>query len=367
MNESTRLISFDINGICNFCRQDSRVQSTYRSKYNDFGDFVDFVKSNKNGRSEYHCVIGVSGGIDSSYVALKAYEAGLNALLVHVDNGWNTSKANKNIERLVNFTGYPLHTYVIDWEEFKSVQRALIDSDVIDVELVTDHAFKAYLYRFCLKSGIKFILSGENSNTESIMPGDWNWSKTDARNIVALAKAKGISRIKSIPLLGAIPRQLLERLGFVSSVPVLELFNYKKQDAKEVLINSIGWTEPGRKHDESLFTKFYQNTILPQKFGVDKRRAHLSNLILNGELSRDEALKVLDSHPGQGLEYSLEESYCLLKLGYDDVSFKAYLGREPVEHSFYPNEMKYVRRLQVFFNVVKNTIGYVRRLGFREG
>ena len=286
--------------------------------------------------SDYDCIVGLSGGVDSSYVALLASGMGLRVLGVHFDNGWNSEIAVSNIESVCRGLDIDLMTYVINWEEFRDLQRAFLKASVIDVEMVTDHAIMAALFRLSGEQKVPFILSGTNIATESIMPATWVWPKQDLRNIRAIHRRFGSVPLATYPTLG-IMRWTLARYTPLGPdyVELLNNVRYRRDAAIATLERDLGWRPYGGKHFESTFTRFYQAVLLPRKFKVDKRTAHLSNLIVNGEISRDDALDELAKPPLSSDEVEADTRFVQKKLGFTTEEFDRILDDEARRHDSY--------------------------------
>ena len=344
MDTTARDIFFDENGVCNYCtdflsRSSKVLFRDPEARKKDLDAFV--VKVKKDGKGKpYDCIIGVSGGVDSSWVLVKAIELGLRPLAVHMDNGWNAELAQNNISNLVQKLGVDLYTHVINWEEYKSLMQAFFDADVIDVELLYDNAMLAVNYRMAAKYGIKHILSGSNQATEGMrIPSSWNWFKWDEKNIKAIAKKfQGVS-LKTFPAIGTVEFILKGIVGGIKWHPFLDHTEYNKFVAMEILQRDFSYKPYPYKHYESIFTRFYQGYILPEKFGVDKRKVHLATLVVSGQMSREDALKGLEgvAYPS---ERELEEdiAYFLKKMGWSRDELESYLARPEKPHSAYPSE-----------------------------
>lgn len=347
MDTSDPEIEFNSDGICNHCRRhDAKVAAApfaHRDAAEQLDRLVQRIKAAKKG--EYDSIMGLSGGVDSSYVAYLAAKLGLKPLAIHFDNGWNSELAVKNIENIVKRLGVDLHTYVIDWEEFRDLQRAFFKANVIDIEMVTDHAIFASMYRLADQHGIKYILSGTNVATESVMPPTWLHLKSDLRNLQAIHARFGSSKIRSFPTMSIWKMAYYHYAKDIKSVSLLNYVRYNKHEAMGVLERELGWRYYGGKHYESVFTKFYQAYILPKKFGVDKRRCHFSNLILNGETSRGDAMRLLEAPLYDPGELRQDREYVLKKLGFTEEEFEAYLAAPPVAHSAYPSHAELATRL----------------------
>lgn len=356
MDTSDPDINFDQNGICVHCRTADivlpRVRFTPEQSEARLAALSDRIKSAGKGKP-YDCVIGLSGGVDSSYVAYMAHKLRLRPLVVHFDNGWNSEVAVANIEKVVRTCGFDLSTFVINWPEFRDLQRSLLKASVIDVELVTDHAIFAAVYQVAAKHGIKFILNGSNRATEHGMPMTWLWHKYDLRNIRAIHKDYGAIRLESFPMMSTLRYVMnLYLLGY-NSVDILNNLNYSKTEAMETLKREFDWQYYGGKHYESVFTKFYQAYILPTKFKVDKRKVHYSDLIRNGEITREQALQELNKPLYRPDELEWDKRYVLDKLGFSDEEFEEIMNTAPRPHSDWPSDAWLVnglRKLRSYVN-----------------
>lgn len=286
----------------------------------------------------YDCIMGLSGGVDSTYVALQARRLGLRPLAVHLDNGWNSELAVQNIENIVSRLGLDLHTHVIEWEEFKDLQRAYLKASVIDIEVLSDHAIFALLYQLAGKYGVSHILSGTNVVTEQVMPPHWIYAKTDHVNIRAIHAAYGERELTSYPFMDLKVKKWLQMVRGVRSHSILNLVAYNKAEVKHVIASDLGWRDYGGKHHESLFTRFYQGYILPVKFGVDKRKAHLTNLIYSGQLNKAEALAELEQPPYALDQMEDDKVFAAKKLGFTPEEFEAILSAAPRRHAEFATE-----------------------------
>lgn len=343
-------ISFDGNGVCNHCRDAGPVLDKVRLSEAESEQrlqaLADDIRTNTKGRA-YDVVVGMSGGVDSSYVAWLAHKLGLRVLAVHFDNGWNAEVAVANIRAVVETCGFDLETYVIDWPEFRDLQRAFIKAGVVDIEMLTDHAIMAAMFDLAKRHNIRYVLSGTNVATEHGMPRAWVWNKQDLTNIEAIHKRFGERRLKSFPRMGLL-RSIWQRylaMGF-EFVEILDLANFRKDKAMRELSENTGWRYYGGKHYESVFTKFYQAYILPRKFGIDKRKVHLSALVRNGELARDQALAELQLPLYDEGDLRRDKAYVLKKLGFSEDEFDALMNQPPVSHDHYPSDVNVRRALK---------------------
>lgn len=331
---------FDDNGVCNYCYQyrynEIKYLNTGERGRVAFDKIVERIKAGGKGKP-YDCILGLSGGVDSTYLAYVSKQAGLRPLAVHFDNGWNSELAVNNIEQIVNRLDIPLHTFVVDWPEFKDLQLSFLKASVVDIEIVTDHAIIAKLYDLALQHDIGYILSGTNIVTESILPANWIYNKKDHVHIRGVHQQFGTRPLKTYPLFNSRLKWKVSWKG-IQSVSLLDYVPYNKKEVKRVITESLGWRDYGGKHYESIFTRFYQGYILPQKFGVDKRKAHLSNLICSGQITRAEALAELQTKPYSDDMFGADYQFVLKKLGLSDEEFRAIMQQPVKRHADYPVE-----------------------------
>jgi len=291
-------IVFDDNGICNHCTAAIKrlEQPPYglppKEKEDALHQLIKEVKVAGKGK-KYDCVIGLSGGVDSSYVAYLVKQWGLNPLAIHVDNGWNSEEGTKNIENICKILNIDMCTNVLDWEEFKDLQLAFLKASTPDSEIPTDNILCEILYRTANKYGIKHILSGCNVTSESILPKAWSQGHRDKTYIASVYKQFGEKKKLFIPTASIYQVIWNQRVKGIKWIDTLDYVQYDKEQAKEYLKQHLDWQDYGRKHGESIYTRIYQEYLLPHKFGYDKRRAHYSSLIAAGQLSRQEALEML--------------------------------------------------------------------------
>ena len=335
--------TFDDKGICNNCRNFEALakKTLWISRNRNNKKLKDILSTIKKvrGRSGYDCILGLSGGADSSYLAYMAHAWGLHPLVVHFDNGWNSEIAVKNIHAIVNKLGYDLYTYVIDWDEFRDIQLAYVKASVIDLEVPTDHFIYATLYEIAQKRGIKYILDGNNIATE--FPGGswkWNYSKIDLINLLNIHKKFGTIKLRKFPKLGLFQRLYYQHIARIKTVYLLNYVDYNKKKAKETLKKELGWKDYGGKHYESIFTRFYQGYMLPKKFNIDKRRIHFSNLIWSGQMTRREALRELKKPTYSKRDQELDKTYVLKKFGLHSEEFEKMMRAPIVPHEVYGTE-----------------------------
>ncbi len=260
----------------------------------------------------------------------------MRPLVVHFDNGWNSELAVNNIQNTVQKLGFDLFTYVVDWAEFRDLQRSYFKANVIDIEVLTDHGFMAVLYQQARKHQIKYVLGGMNVVTESILPSDWIYPKGDLGNIFGIQKRFGTippKKLKSFPTLSPIKRRYFDRVLGLEVVSPLNWVDYRYDHVKNTIASELGWRDYGGKHYESIFTRFYQGYILPRKFKIDKRRAHFSTLICSNQMTRDEAMIAI-ARPGYSeVQLEADKPFVLKKLGFSVEEFDDYIASPRVEHS----------------------------------
>ncbi len=284
-------------------------------------EYLDKIKSfRKKQNNKYDCIIGVSGGVDSSYltyIAVKEFK--LRPLLFHVDAGWNTHLATYNIEQLINKLDLDLYTSVLDWNTIRDLQLAFFKAQVPSLDTVQDHAFFASLYNFAIKKKYKFILTGANFSTESIRePIEWHYHASDLRQIKDIHKMYGKNNLDLFPKCSIFKYKIFYKYFLGQNVfSPLNYIEYDKEEALKLLINEIDYKKYEHKHYESRFTKFYEGYWLREKYGFDKRRAHYSSLILTDQMSRTEALQKIHSSPYTKNELNNEFEYIATKLGID--------------------------------------------------
>lgn len=343
MDETDPNLVLDGDGICNHCHDADAVKDNFIWASNDFTRLDAIMGSVKEASGRYDCLIGLSGGVDSSYVALLAKRYGLNPLCLHFDNGWNSVIAVKNIKKIIDLTGWDYHTLVINWPEFKSLQRAYLKAGVIDIEVCTDHAIFASMLDIAKEEGIKNVLSGTNFATEHGMPIAWTWHKLDRVNLKAINNKFGDRLLKEYPNTNTLKWLLIRKLGLgLKFLEPLNAIHFNKNQAINELKAEFGWESYGGKHHESVFTKFYQNYILPKKFNVDKRKVHLSALIRNEQICRSEALEVLNQPLYDKDELERDKIYVIKKLGFSVSEFDALMDSKPVSHDAYPSDRRYI-------------------------
>ncbi len=364
MDTSDPNIYFDQDGVSNWWHdfQDllKRLPSVEETAQ-QFEQTLTRIRSTGMNR-KYDCIVGLSGGVDSSYVAYLAKQYSLRPLVVHFDNGWNNELAVHNIEKIVSTCEFPLKTHVMDWPEFRDLQRAYFKASVIDLEVPTDHMIFAALNRIASAEGIKFILSGNNLATEWLLPRAWYFPKGDLANLMSIHKQNGERPIKNLPKLGAWRNFYFKNFRGIETIEILNLIPYRKLEAKQTLIKEFGWRDYGGKHYESVFTRFYQGYILPTKFGIDKRKAHLSNLILNNEIDRQQAVEELKLPTYDPQLQQQDKVYVAKKLGWSTQEFEKILQLPNRAQEDYGNEAKANRNIELLRKIGNPLARLIRKL-----
>jgi N-acetyl sugar amidotransferase len=356
-------IRFDAAGVCSHCQRYDRLIGT-RTLRGEAGrraleQRVDGIRRAGRGR-EYDCIVGVSGGVDSTYVAWLVRELGLRPLAIHFDNGWDSELAVGNIERVLRHLGIDLYTYVVDWPEFRDLQLAFLRASVPDGEIPTDHGIFATLWTEAARRGIRHIVSGMNFATEAVSVSSWSYGHQDWRYIRDVHR-----RFGSVPL-RTYPHYSLARLGWMSlargvrSVSILNYVDYRRATAMQLLQERLGWLYYGGKHHESVYTRFWQGYVLPRKFGVDKRYGHLSDLINSGQMTREQALAEIAGPPYPEEEQQQDLRYVTKKLGLTLDEFAALMALPVRSYRDYRNSFERVERLKKLVNVLRRRGLYAR-------
>ncbi len=348
---------FNEEGICNNCTEFPEKAAIHWMP-NDKGvarldAMLAKIKEQGAGK-EYDCIFGLSGGVDSSFLAFKAKEWGLRPLVLHVDGGWNTELAAANIRCVVDENGYDLVTEVVDWETMKDLQKAYLRAGVTNQDVPQDHVFIASLFHYARKHKIKAIISGHNFATEST-PMRWQHPAMDLINLRAIHKAHGERPIQGYRTISALEYYIFSPLvRLIKFYHPLNLIPYDKEESIKFL-ESKGWRNYQRKHGESIFTRIFQDCILPKKFGIDKRRAHLTSLIHSGGMSRDRALAILKEPVCNEIEIRREIEFFCRKIGLTVEEFDQLMVEGSRSHKYYKN-------WDCYYNFMKYFKGAVLRL-----
>tara|TARA_R110002049_G_scaffold116881_1_gene269721 strand:- start:10077 stop:11189 length:1113 start_codon:yes stop_codon:yes gene_type:complete len=334
-------IVFDDQGNCNHCTDAfERAKTTWFP--NDEGEkklntIVEKIKRTQKNK-EYDCIIGLSGGVDSSFLAYKVVQFGLRPLVVHIDCGWNSELAVKNVENIVKKLNLDLHTHVVNWQEMKDLQLAYFKANIANQDVPQDHAIFSALYSYAVKKNIKYVFSGGNFATECILPQSWGYNALDYKNLKAIHSKFGVKKLKKYPYVTFFKRFIY--FTYIRKMKIIRLLNlipYNKDKVMEIMENELDWQYYGGKHHESRFTKFFQAYYLPSKFGYDKRRAHLSSLIVSGQLSREEALSEMGQKIYPNNSHIEDMEYVAKKLGVSPMEFEKIITLPNKSYSDYKN------------------------------
>jgi N-acetyl sugar amidotransferase len=333
MDTTDPQIQFDGDGVCNHChRYDRRAAAELLPPDQAraaLARVTDEIKRQGRGK-DYDCIIGVSGGVDSTSVARLVKNLGLRPLAVHLDNGWNAELAVANIERCLRALGIDLYTHVVDWEEFRDLQLSLIRASVANIEVVTDHAIMATLFAMAAKTKVSYIISGGNIVTEAIMPRSWMYDARDLRHIRGIHRRFGTRQLKTYPTASLLTYARYVFVQRIKYLPILNYVAYNRAEAKSIIARELGWADYGGKHSESIFTKFFQDYILPRKFGMDKRRPHLATMVLSGQMTRAAALAALGEPAETPERLEQELAFFLKKMRLSETEFDDIM-RSPVK------------------------------------
>ena len=358
MNSTCHGIEFDSFGRCNYCKdfeKKNKLELINRNK-NSLSKLIEKIKEyRKKNKNDYDCIVGLSGGVDSSYTLVKAVECGLRPLAVHLDNGWNSELAQSNIEKLIKNLNIDFYTHVVRWSEFKGLMQSFFDADVIDIELLTDNAMLAVNYQMAKKFNIPFILAGTNSSTEGMkMPKNMNWIKFDKKNILSINSNFTNTKISTYPIIGILDLVRYIVINKIKWINFLDFFDYNKFSAENQLTQNFQFKKYQNKHYESIFTRFYQGYLLPQKFKIDKRILHLSTLIISKQITRNDALEEISKSPYPSSELLEDDTnYFLKKMNWTKYQLKSYLSRPSKSHREYSNNYLLFNFLLEIFKLIR--------------
>lgn len=358
MDTSDSEIVFDDKGVCNHCHgfyeNSSKDWRPTQEGKRQLDEIINKIKQ-QNKNKKYDCILGLSGGVDSSYLALILKEYGLRVLVVHVDAGWNQEMAVSNIQHVVSHCNFDLYTHVVDWEDIKRLQVAYLKSGISNQDVPQDHVFFAVLFKMAVKHDIKVFISGGNIATESILPNSWHGNAMDAINLKAIFKQFGSGKLNNYDTISFLDYHILFRLRGMRQYRPLNFLPYDRNEAIRKL-EAIGWRNYGRKHGESFFTKFFQNYFLPVRFGYDKRRAHYSSMIVSKQMTRAEAMEMLNEPLYNEIELENDIVYFCNKLDITRAELDNYIKMPLKKYSDYDNwdsKLKYVDFLRKVYELLR--------------
>jgi N-acetyl sugar amidotransferase len=353
MDTSDHEITFNKQGFCNHCETYLEEVKTIvpqgserERRLNNLINQIKITGKNK----KYDCLIGVSGGVDSSYVAYIVKELGLRPLAVHMDNGWNSEESVKNIRNLCTNLDIDYESYVLDWDEFRDIQLSVLKSSIVEVEIPTDVAIASILHKVASRNNIKFIIGGGNYATEGILPDSWFYNPKDLKLLKSIQKTFGTKKMRTFPSFDWKAEIYYKFVRKIKIVYLLNLLPFNKVKALNILKEEVNYHEYGGKHHESVYTRFVQSYIQPVKFNLDYRRATFSSQICSGEISRDEAIESLKELPYDEDQVKKDKDYASKKFGLSLGEFEDILNAKPKSYKDYPNHEKW---LTLIYNIYK--------------
>lgn len=356
MDTSDPEIRFDADGICNHCtaalKRFRKQLLPTEERRQALRSLVKKIKV-EGKEKEYDCIIGVSGGVDSTTTAYTVKKLGLRPLAVHFDNGWDSELAVDNIKKALEILCIDLYTHVVDWEEFRDLQMSFLKASVANCEIPTDHGIFALLFKVAHRENVRFILTGSNVATEAIMPIAWGHYNQDLIHLKAVHRRFGSKPLRTMPMISISDYLYYVFIKKIRQIPFLNYINYNKGDAKKMLAKEICWRDYGSKHFESVWTRFFQGYYLPTKFGFDKRRAHLSTLICSGEITREEALAEMEKPPYAEELLREDMQFVIKKFGLTEAEFDAIMHLPPRRHTEYRNHYFLFHKLRRFKNIFR--------------
>lgn len=345
MDTSDSTLTFDERGWCDYCRNfHANIAPNWHPGecgIREIMPTIEKIKREGQGR-EHDCLIGISGGLDSSYVAYVAKEKfGLRPLMFHCDAGWNSDLGVSNIQKIIEGLNLDLVTEVINWEEMKDLQRAFFLSQVPFVDTPQDLGLFSAIYNFAAKNGFKYVITGGNNSTECVRESlEWTYFSTDMRHVRDIHRRFGTRSLDTFPVCDILKYRIYYR--WVKGVRVIKLLDsvpYIKKQAIKELSEKFGWQPYPQKHYESRFTRFYESYWTPKKFGYDKRRAYMSSEILTGQMTRDEALERISKPELDEATMAQEFEYVATKLGWTVDEFREIFNGENRTFRDYKNNM----------------------------
>jgi len=345
MDTSDPEIEFDESGRCNHCRayEERTSKLSYRGPESERELDAIVARIKQAGQTaEYDCVLGISGGVDSCYAAYVAKSLGLRPLTVHMDNGWDSDTAVKNIKSVAAKLGIDYQSYVLDWDEFKDLQLSFLKASVPEIETPTDMAIPATLHRVAAENGVKFIISGGNYATEGILPKAWHYNAKDVRYLHAIHSRFGTRELRSFPTFSYWSEAYFKLIKGIRFVYILNYVPYSKAEAVKYLENEVGWKNYGAKHHESKITAFVQSYVLPIKFNIDYRRATLSTQICAGQVKKKDALEQLRRSPFDTATIDGDKEYVAKKFEITRAELETILARPPKSYRDYPNDQRFL-------------------------
>ena len=355
MDTTDEDIIFDENGRCNHCKDfEQTLEKIKIQKQNT--DYIDnLIKKVKSKNKKYDSLVGISGGVDSCYTLYLCVKWGLKPLAVHMDNGWNSEIAVTNVKKIVKKLGVDYVSYVLNWEEFREIQKAFLKSSIVDIEMPTDIAIAASLYETAAKNKIKYIISGGNYSAEGILPLTWGYHVLkDLKIYKHIIKKYSDVKIKTVPIVGLRKEIYYKFFKRIKYLYPLNYIDYNKDEAREFLKIEFDWQDYGGKHHESRITGFWQSYVMPVKYNMDYRRATLSSQIVSGQITRNKALQILENLPYNPEKIEIEKNYIAKKYGISRQELDKYLNLPPKTYKNFPNQKKLIMMMyDLYRSIIK--------------
>jgi N-acetyl sugar amidotransferase len=344
VDDSVKGIEFDENGECTFCKIHDELEKKYPLNENSKHKLNGLIeKIKKEGKyKKYDCIVGISGGRDSTYTLYSAIKLGLRPLAVHFDNGWNSENAVSNIENLCKNLNVDLYTHVANWEEFKDLQKSFLKASVPDAEVPTDWVIFSVLFQQASKLNIKYIIHGHSFRTEGTTPLTWTYM--DGKYVNSVHDKFGKLKLKSFPIMNLSQYLYYSFFKQIKQVRLLYYLPYNEEHILNMLKDEVGWFNYGGKHHESMYTGFFQSYILTRKFNIDKRKLHYSALIRSGQISKADGIENLKKDPYKGGEETL--NYCLKKLDFSEDEFNNIMNLPIKSFQDYDSYYRLIKRLE---------------------
>lgn len=357
MDTSDPEITFDEDGVCIHCHE-YNTSKKFRT-INEYDRELSLnslkkrIKKNSS-KAKYDCIIGVSGGVDSTYVAYYLKNVlGLNPLAIHVDNGWNSNLANENIENTLKILDIPLKTVVLNWREFSDLQMSFLEANIPDGEIPTDHAINAILFREAKINKVKYIVNGLNFRTEAMKVEDWAYGHADWKYIRSVYRTVRGSSLKEFPHFSLVDLAKYFIFYRIKVISILNYIDFNKEEALEIIERELNYKKYEAKHYESIYTKWFQGYFLPTKFGIDKRRGHLSDLIRSNQLKRSTAEEDIKKEALSNIEANELTSYVLKKFRQNAEWLENILNSDNITFRDFPNNRIMVNRLKKAYSLMR--------------
>lgn len=351
MDTSDEDIVFDETGRCNHCKDFEKLYENFKIEKSNKHIFDSIAEKIKKKSGKYNCLVGISGGVDSCYTLYLCVKMGLKPLAIHMDNGWNSELSVSNIKKIVNKLGVDYISYVLDWNEFREIQLAFLKSSIVDLEMPTDIAIAASMYKTASKYKIKYIISGGNYSAEGILPLTWGYHVLkDMKLYKYIVKKYSSVPLKKIPTVGLWSEIYYKFFRRIKYIYPLNLIDYNKDEARAFLKKEFDWQDYGGKHHESRITGFWQSYVMPVKYNMDYRRATLSSQIVSGQINREQALKELENLPYNPEKINSDKEYIAKKYGITLNELEHYLNLPPKTYKDFPNQKKMILK---FYNTYK--------------